>query len=91
MPIEDYQNLIKDGLRYIAALNCLNRVEAPREALAAAEQELVDLWRQYNDSLETFDDLVKFQTNIGAGIYKEQLIKEYFDNDEETEYELYCK
>ena len=91
MPIEDYRNLIKDGLRCIAALNCLNKVNNPRGTLAAAEQDLVDLWKHYNESLETFEDLVEFHANIGAGIYKEQLMKEYFGSDEETEYEIYCK
>ena len=89
LPVEDFKLLIRDRLIGVAAMNGLNRIEAPRESLDRAKQDLANLWKVYDKSITDFEKLVEHHTEEAMRLYKEKLLKE--EGVEDSEYELYCK
>ena len=75
IPYEDYLRLMRDSLRGIAAHNALNKAGNPRETMVAAEQDLVNLWRKHDSTIQDFDSLVDYHITTALSVYKEKQIK----------------
>lgn len=88
IPLEDFRTLLYDAYSFIAAANCLNELDNPKERLEKAKQDLAEGWRGWNKKITNFDKLIDYLIKENVELYNE----DFDDCDyEETEYDLYCK